>query len=131
MFGKLKLYWFYFLSSLAAPRERYIKKLQAEQEHRINSIKLTDARAEKAELMAEWIKPENIAKRAIENEEQSQKSLVYLTEMKKRLGVPEDPPLPPMEILPAHIKIQQPSMMRIMLDCEGWAYDWDKKEWVH
>jgi hypothetical protein len=106
----LKQWVWYFLSAFSKPVSVRITSYGQliDEEHRINKITLSDRTQEKREFMAEWIKPENIAKR---KEESDKQAIAFL----EAYGAKKEEPLPPLETLPVWMRNQSPSTIRRML----------------
>lgn len=119
----------YFLAAFAKPFGGLKRDPQQQAEEDgatlANPAKLFNE--EKREYLKEWQKPENIEKRHKEFYAMAAEAL----ERGKKMSGRELEPLPPIEELPDEVKIQQPSMQRIMLKKLGWKYDWEDKTWIN
>lgn len=139
MIRKLKYLLFYLLSSFAkASKAIKLDKISEEDVLKVR-IDLTDRTEEKNKAYKEWSKPENIAKRIKDHEENAakalDKALAMANKARKELGLKiQDsllPPIPPMYELTDDMRGQQPSTVRSMLKDKGFEYDWDLKKWVN
>lgn len=101
-----------FFAAFARPnREKQVAK-ESEHEEKTNgwSVTLSDRTEIKRAAMAEWVKPENIAKRKEENEKAAKESLAFLRGV---LGVRDELPVP--DPLPLHMRGQSSSTIQAML----------------
>ncbi len=128
MIRKIKCLLFYLLSAFSKP-VRAIKHLEERREEAVQKVEvhLTDRSEYKAEFIREWVKPENVAARIKKLEEEAPAALARAKEMSKAIreqfGLPEeDPPLPPDDELPKHMRGQQASTIRAMLRQEGYEF---------